>query len=136
MKVRATALAVVALFSWPTGQAAQADRDRAELTFRRGVARELARLHRVIGRQRSALGREVPDPVRHLARIGACESGMRFDAVSNGGTYRGAFQFDRTTWQGTGGVGDPALASAAEQWGRALLLYARRGAAPWPVCGK
>ena len=56
-------------------------------------------------------------------------------AVSAGGTYRGLYQFDLPTWRGVGGRGDPAAASAEEQGRRAAILYARRGPAPWPVCG-
>lgn len=121
----------------PAGEApAKAPPGKQQAAYRHAVGKELRRLHRVIDHQASALGREVPDPVRHLARIGACESGMRASAVSAGGTYRGMFQFDLATWRGVGGSGDPAAASVAEQWGRALLLYARRGAQPWPVCGR
>lgn len=109
---------------------------RHDADFRKRVSAELERLHKLNNRLLSALGREVPNPVRHLARIGACESGSRPDALSPGGRYRGWFQFDLSTWAGVGGLGDPAAASEAEQWGRALLLYARRGPTPWPVCGR
>jgi len=70
----------------------------------------------------------------HLKRIAWCESRNRADAVSPGGTYRGLFQFDYTTWRGVGGHGDPARASVREQWKRARILYRLRGAQPWPVC--
>lgn len=71
-----------------------------------------------------------------LARIAACESGGNPRAISPGGTYRGKYQFDYATWRSVGGSGDPAAASEAEQDRRAALLYARRGAQPWPVCGR
>lgn len=131
------ALAAAAVALGIGGAAARPEPERQTAReFRRAVGVELRRLHRLNDRLLSALGREVPDPVRHLARIGACESGMRPWAVSPGGTYRGMFQFDLATWRGVGGVGDPAAASVAEQWGRALLLYARRGPQPWPACGR
>lgn len=71
-----------------------------------------------------------------LASIRACESGGDYGAVNPSGKYRGAYQFDRATWAGVGGTGDPAAASPAEQDLRAELLYEQRGAAPWPVCGR
>jgi len=63
-----------------------------------------------------------------------CESGGNPTAVSPGGTYRGAYQFDYGTWASVGGSGDPAAAPIEEQHYRAGLLYAQRGSGPWPVC--
>lgn len=71
----------------------------------------------------------------HLDSIAQCESGGDYGAVSSSGKYRGAYQFDRQTWQSVGGSGDPAAASAAEQDARAQALYNQRGSQPWPVCG-
>jgi hypothetical protein len=71
-----------------------------------------------------------------LKGIAQCESGGNPRAVSADGTYRGLFQFDAGTWASVGGSGDPAAASAEEQYRRAALLYARAGASPWPVCGR
>lgn len=71
-----------------------------------------------------------------LASIRACESGGNYGAVSPNGFYRGGYQFDYGTWTTVGGSGDPAAASPAEQDMRAAMLYARRGSAPWPVCGR
>jgi peptidoglycan hydrolase CwlO-like protein len=71
----------------------------------------------------------------HLARIAQCESGGDPRAVSASGLYRGKYQFAVATWQSLGGVGDPAAASETEQDRLAMLLYARSGPAPWPVCG-
>jgi hypothetical protein len=65
-----------------------------------------------------------------------CESGGNYGAVDPSGTYRGAYQFDRRTWAGLGGTGDPAAAPPAEQDYRAQLLFNQRGAQPWPVCGR
>lgn len=71
-----------------------------------------------------------------LHAIAQCESGGNPAAVDSSGTYRGLFQFDRGTWASVGGTGDPAAASAEEQYRRAAVLYARGGASPWPVCGR
>lgn len=70
-----------------------------------------------------------------LTRIRGCESGGDYGIVSASGLYRGAYQFDRRTWAGVGGSGDPAAASPAEQYHRALLLMRQRGTRPWPNCG-
>lgn len=71
----------------------------------------------------------------NLAAIRACESSGNYGAVSADGLYRGAYQFDRQTWQSVGGSGDPAAASAAEQDARASQLWSQRGSNPWPNCG-
>jgi len=78
---------------------------------------------------------DVPIPAA-LHAIARCESGGNPAAVSSNGLYRGLFQFDRGTWASVGGSGDPAQASREEQYRRAAMLYARAGAAPWPVCGR
>ena len=65
-----------------------------------------------------------------------CESRGDYSAVNPSGKYRGAYQFDQSTWETVGGTGDPAAAPAAEQDARAAALYQERGAAPWPYCGK
>lgn len=70
-----------------------------------------------------------------FAKIRQCESGGNYANKKNP-TYRGAYQFSYGTWASVGGSGDPADASPAEQDMRAQMLYARRGASPWPVCGR
>lgn len=65
-----------------------------------------------------------------------CESGGNYRAVSPSGLYRGAYQFDLSTWASVGGSGDPINASPAEQDHRAQVLWSQRGSAPWPVCGR
>lgn len=79
---------------------------------------------------------EVAAPSGALQSIAQCESGSNPSAVSSNGLYRGKYQFDYGTWASVGGSGDPAAASEAEQDKRAAILYAQRGAAPWPVCGR
>lgn len=69
------------------------------------------------------------------AKLRRCENGGKYTSKP-GAQYRGAYQFDYGTWRGQGGHGDPAKASPAEQDMRARSLYADRGAAPWPICGK
>jgi hypothetical protein len=76
-----------------------------------------------------------PAQAATLERIAECESGGDPTAISPTGQYRGKYQFDRQTWQHMGGSGDPAAAPEAEQDARAAQLLAKRGTAPWPVCG-
>jgi len=70
-----------------------------------------------------------------LRRIAECESGGNPRAVSPGGTYRGKYQFSRSTWRNLGGSGDPAEAPEWLQDKLALKLYRQSGTAPWPNCG-
>ncbi len=70
------------------------------------------------------------------AALRQCESSGNYQAVSPSGLYRGAYQFDLSTWASVGGSGDPALASPAEQDHRAQVLWSQRGPSPWPVCGR
>ena len=77
-----------------------------------------------------------------LAALRFCESGGNYAAVSAGGYYRGAYQFDYRTWDSVASrwlahlVGtDPAQAQSADQDLLARALYSERGWAPWPHCG-
>ena len=91
-----------------------------------------------IAAQEPTLTRAVPSSGGgggNLAAIRACESSGNYAAVSPGGLYRGAYQFDLPTWQSVGGSGDPAAASPAEQDARASQLWSQRGSNPWPSCG-
>jgi hypothetical protein len=103
----------------PAALRARIDGLRADLRS----ARRLRRMRRVA----------VPP---QLEAIAACESGGDPGAIGGGGLYRGKYQFDLQTWASVGGSGDPAAAPEAEQDMRAARLYARAGAAPWPVCGR
>ena len=77
------------------------------------------------------------------AALRDCESGGNYSIASRSGKYRGAYQFDRSTWNSVAqrhdptlvGV-DPAAASPAQQDAMALALYLERGARPWPHCGR
>lgn len=83
-----------------------------------------------------------PDPSEWEA-LRQCESNGNYAITNPSGKYRGAYQFDRSTWNSVAGrhapnlVGvDPAAASPAEQDAMALALYSERGARPWPHCGR
>lgn len=72
-----------------------------------------------------------------------CESNGNYAITNPSGKYRGAYQFDRSTWNSVAeryapnlvGV-DPAAALPADQDGMAFALYTERGASPWPHCGR
>ncbi|WP_324605852.1 transglycosylase family protein [Streptomyces sp. NRRL B-24484] len=70
-------------------------------------------------------------------RVAACESGGRWHANTGNGYY-GGLQFDQRTWHANGGTAyaaRPDLASREQQIAVAEHLAARRGLAPWPICG-
>jgi uncharacterized protein YabE (DUF348 family) len=70
--------------------------------------------------------------------VAACESNNHWnDNTGNG--YYGGLQFSLSTWLSNGGgayAARPDLATEAQQIAVANHLYALRGSAPWPVCGK
>lgn len=77
------------------------------------------------------------------ASLRQCESNGDYTIVSSSGLYRGAYQFNRSTWDSVAGrhdpslVGvDPAQADPADQDAMAFALYGERGAQPWPTCGR
>lgn len=77
-----------------------------------------------------------------LWRLRQCESGGNYAITDPSGTYRGAYQFDRTTWNSVASrhfptwVGiDPATAPSLVQDAMARALYLERGRQPWPICG-
>ena len=83
-----------------------------------------------------------PD-VSQWAALRDCESGGDYTITNPSGKYRGAYQFDRTTWDSVAsrhapaliGV-DPAAASPLDQDAMAWALYIERGDGPWPHCGR
>jgi hypothetical protein len=99
------------------------------------IRRRNRRLHRRIARleRRAGAASTASAPLQAIA---ACESGGNPSAIGGGGLYRGKYQFSTSTWASVGGSGDPAAAPEAEQDKRASMLYARTGAASWPVCGR
>jgi hypothetical protein len=70
-----------------------------------------------------------------LASTRWCESRGNYRAVSPGGRYRGAYQFDLDSWQRAGGHGDPVDATRLEQDFRAVRWRQMVGRGAWPVCG-
>nr|WP_323451457.1 ubiquitin-like domain-containing protein [Streptomyces sp. YSPA8] len=123
----------------------------------RRVTYELRTVNGVRQRPRQVADEQVRAPVAHRVRVGTgpapraaalspdgldwaalaqCESGGRPGAVDGTGTHGGLYQFDTGTWRSLGGSGRPQDAPAAEQTHRAKRLYQRRGAAPWPHCGR
>lgn len=78
-----------------------------------------------------------------LYRLRKCESGDNYGAVNRSGTYRGAYQFSRSTWNNTArahypelqGV-DPASAAPWDQDRMARALWATGGPRNWPVCSR
>jgi hypothetical protein len=67
------------------------------------------------------------------------ESDGNYGAISPGGTYRGAWQFDQPTWNSNSAASgrhdlvgvDPATAAPGDQDAIAYDLYQRRGNQPW-----
>ncbi len=66
-----------------------------------------------------------------------CESGGDPKAIGGGGTYRGAFQFMKSTWRTSpkSPGGDPIRYTYKTQAVVAVQLKKRAGTKPWPVCG-
>jgi hypothetical protein len=90
----------------------------------------------------AAAPREGDPTADQWAALRQCEASGNYAAVSSGGRFRGAYQFDQATWDLIArqsfphlvGV-DPAKASPADQDAVALALYRIRGTSPWPRCG-
>jgi len=77
-----------------------------------------------------------------LFRLRWCESTDNYQAVSAGGTYRGAYQFSQSTWNWVAGTHhpkyhgqDPRWAAPEVQDAMARALWYMMGPSPWPVCG-
>ncbi len=126
------------------------DAQRAQVAYETGLAEaesaeqflaDVEQLHAIaLAWHRSdiavAEGRFGEAPASNWERLRMCEASGNYGAISKSGIYRGAYQFDRQTWKTVGGEGDPAAAPPLEQDARARELFARRGNAPWPVCGR
>ncbi len=85
--------------------------------------------------------RDVLTPAE-LSRLRQCESTDNYQAVSASGLYRGAYQFDQTTWDDVAGRFFPWLVGVdpidAEPWWQDAMtraLWSERGRQPWPICG-
>jgi len=77
-----------------------------------------------------------------LFRLRSCESTDNYAAINPSRAYRGAYQFDQTTWNDVAGRHFPFLedrdpATVEPWWQDAMTraLWSERGAQPWPVCG-
>ncbi len=77
-----------------------------------------------------------------LLRLRMCESTDNYEAINPSGTYRGAYQFDQTTWNDVAGRHYPFLSdrdpATVEPWWQDAMtraLWSERGRQPWPVCG-
>jgi hypothetical protein len=70
--------------------------------------------------------------------VASCESGGNW-SINTGNGYYGGLQFSASTWISNGGgvyAARADLATREQQIAIATKLYAARGSAPWPVCGK
>jgi resuscitation-promoting factor RpfA len=70
-----------------------------------------------------------------LYALRMCESGGNY-RINTGNGFYGAYQFDLGTWRGLGKPGYPHTAAPAVQDAAVRQLYAQRGWAPWPSCGR
>lgn len=91
----------------------------------------------------------VTEPYEHvldneqLEKLRQCEAGGNYEAVDRSGSFRGAYQFTRGTWDGVAarhfpwleGL-DPAQVEPWWQDAMARALWSERGRQPWPVCGR
>jgi hypothetical protein len=79
------------------------------------------------------------DPFLACTRAHESDRAGGYGAVSPGGTYRGAYQFDQSTWNSAARLAgrpdligvDPATAAPADQDLLALDLFHQRGSQPW-----
>lgn len=77
-----------------------------------------------------------------LLRLRMCESTDNYAATNPSGKYRGAYQFDQTTWDDVAERHFPWLVgldpAATEPWWQDAMtraLWSERGRQPWPKCG-
>jgi hypothetical protein len=79
-----------------------------------------------------------------LRATGYCEAARRpggyslkagLRAYNPAGPYLGRYQFDRASWRGAGGTGDPRDAGWLMQAYRAVRWKQIAGSGAWPVCG-
>jgi hypothetical protein len=79
------------------------------------------------------------DPFLACTRAHESDGAGGYSAVSSGGTYRGAYQFDRSTWDSAAALAgrsdlvglDPATVAPADQDLVAMALFHARGTQPW-----
>jgi resuscitation-promoting factor RpfC len=66
--------------------------------------------------------------------VAQCESGGNWSTNTGNGAY-GGLQFKQATWSANGGLGNPAIASRAEQIRVAENVLRTQGLGAWPKCG-
>jgi ribosomal protein L24E len=79
------------------------------------------------------------DPFLACTRAHESDHAGGYGAVSSSGTYRGAYQFDRSTWDNAARLAgrfdlvgvDPAAAAPADQDLVAMALFHAQGGSPW-----
>jgi Transglycosylase-like domain len=78
-----------------------------------------------------------PRDKRWARSTAECESGRDPNAIGGGGSYRGAFQFMKSTWRRSpkSPGGDPIDYPYKTQAVVAVALKNRDGAGHWPNCG-
>ena len=120
--------------------AAAVERNAAEEAERRRATSEAARAAERAAAPQAPSGAAAGGG---WAALRSCESGGNYGAVNPSGTYRGAYQFSRTTWNSVASkryphlVGvDPAAAAAGDQDAMAQALYDMAGPGQWPHCGR
>jgi hypothetical protein len=119
-----------------TGALSEPEAEAVETgTVSEGVAK-LRKAHRASLREAAKAPRVLGVKRKTLEAIAECESHGDPRAVSSDGTYRGKYQFAKSTWRSQGGSGDPAKAPELEQDMRAAILYKAAGSGPWPICGQ
>ena len=110
-------------------------RHTARRAERRALRLRPARLRALNRELRSDVNElDIPIPAV-LKKVAECESHNDPKAIGGGGSFRGLLQFMQSTWESTGGKGDPTDAPREEQLRRGAILMARSGSSPWPVCG-
>jgi hypothetical protein len=90
------------------------------------------------GNKYKRLWRQTSRHNKHWAnKTAECESGKDPNAIGGGGTYRGAFQFMKSSWHHAPKTpgGDPIDYGYKTQAVVAVALKKRMGTKPWPVCG-
>jgi hypothetical protein len=68
-------------------------------------------------------------------RLRLCEAGNDY-TKNTGNGYFGAYQYSNATWNKYAGFARADLAPAEIQDAKAQADFARRGASPWPHCGR
>lgn len=146
-----TVAALTAGYEWDErGPRVEVLQDLVGVTVDGWYGAETARAHRAALEFAQLPTDVVPAPVlppgpsaAAWAALRDCEAGGDYTITNPSGKYRGAYQFDRSTWNSVAerhdpqlvGV-DPAAAAPADQDAMALALYHERGSRPWPNCGR